>query len=56
MSLVDERGVEVARGLSNYESSELAKIRGVRTERIAEILGHCPYLEVVHRNNLMLTG
>jgi glutamate 5-kinase len=25
---------------------------GLRTERIAEVLGYCPYDEVIHRDNL----
>jgi glutamate 5-kinase len=45
-------GHEFARGLCNYGSEELRKIAGQSTERIVQILGHCPYDEVVHRDNL----
>jgi glutamate 5-kinase len=31
-------------------------IAGQPTERIAELLGHRPYDEVVHRNNLIVLG
>jgi glutamate 5-kinase len=41
-----------ARGLVNYPASDLSRIAGLRTERIAEILGYCPYDEVIHRDNL----
>jgi glutamate 5-kinase len=41
-----------ARGLVNYPASELSRITGLRTERIAEVLGYCPYEEVIHRDNL----
>jgi glutamate 5-kinase len=41
-----------ARGLVNYPAADLTRIVGLRTERIAEVLGYCPYDEVVHRDNL----
>lgn len=55
VSVVDHEGVERARGLSNYTSAELNLIKGVRSDRIAEKLGHCPYETVVHRDNLFVT-
>jgi glutamate 5-kinase len=54
ISLCDPDGQEFARGLSNYSSSDMATIAGQATERIAELLGHCPYEEVVHRDNLVV--
>jgi glutamate 5-kinase len=45
-------GAEFARGLSNYASDDMRRIRGLRSQQIAEALGHCPYEEVVHRDNL----
>jgi len=50
--LCDPRGQEVARGLTNYSSSEIEQIRGLKSDQIASVLGHCPYDEVVHRNNM----
>ncbi|MDA0254458.1 MAG: glutamate 5-kinase [Planctomycetota bacterium] len=41
-----------ARGLVNYPATELSRITGLRTERIADVLGYCPYDEVIHRDNL----
>ena len=55
VALCDEAGKEFARGLTNYSSREVRLIKGTRTERIAEALGHCPYEEVVHRNNMVVT-
>ncbi len=50
----DEDGSEVARGLSNFSSEELEKIRGLNTKKIPEILGEEAYFdEVVHRDNLV---
>lgn len=54
VALCDPAGLELARGLSNYSSIDLQRIAGQSTERFAEILGHCPYQEVVHRDHLTL--
>lgn len=56
VSLCDESGGEIAKGLVNYTAEELKLIAGQPTERIAELLGHRPYDEVVHRNNLVRLG
>jgi glutamate 5-kinase len=56
VSIRTSQGAEIARGLTNYNSEELAKIQGHHTEEIAAILGGCPYEAVVHRDNLVLTG
>lgn len=54
VSLVDASGQEIARGLTNYPARDLMQIRGKRTEEIAGILGSLPYVEAVHRDNLVL--
>jgi glutamate 5-kinase len=46
----------VGRGLSNYASESLARIRGRRTGEIEEVLGHKDFDEVIHRDNLVLAG
>ncbi|MEM8866420.1 MAG: glutamate 5-kinase [Planctomycetota bacterium] len=55
VSLVDESGAEIARGLTNYRLAEVVQILGQPTDAIADILGHKPYEEVVHCDNLALT-
>jgi glutamate 5-kinase len=52
VSICDADGTEFARGLTNYASGAADKIRGLRTDQVAEVLGACPYEEVVHRDNL----
>ena len=47
-------GVEVARGLSAYGSSELKRIAGHRSEEIALVLGLHNGDEAVHRDDLVL--
>ncbi|MBD2330092.1 glutamate 5-kinase [Alkalinema sp. FACHB-956] len=53
--LCNLHGQEIARGLVNYNSQELQKIRGRRSEEIATILGHTGEDTVVHRDNLVVT-
>lgn len=53
--LCREDGREIARGLTNYGSDEMQRISGQPKKRIVELLGHQPYDEVVHRDNLVLT-
>jgi glutamate 5-kinase len=52
VAICDADGVEFARGLTNYPSGAVDRIRGLRTDQIGEVLGACPYEEVVHRDNL----
>ncbi len=55
VGLRDPSGSEFARGLSNYSSDDIQRVRGLKTQEIAEVLGRCPYDEVIHRNNLVIT-
>ncbi len=43
-------------GLVNYNSADIRKIMGLRSNRIKSVLGYKPYDEVIHRDNLALTG
>ncbi len=54
VSLHDPEGREIARGLCNYPSDDVERIIGKPSEKISEILGYCPYENVVHRDNLVL--
>ena len=54
VQLCSLNGQKLARGLTNYNSDELHKIRGHRSEEFQQILGQCPYDEVIHRDNLAL--
>ena len=54
VSIVNPHSVEIARGLINYNSKQVAQIRGCRSDRIEQILGQCPYEEVIHRDNLAI--
>jgi glutamate 5-kinase len=56
VALRDQENVEFARGLINYSCMEVQQIKGLRTVQIAETLGCCPYEEVIHRDNLLVTA
>ncbi len=56
VKLCDRQGREFARGLTNYTAEEVTRIKGLHTGEIAAALGHCPYDEVIHRDNLAATG
>jgi glutamate 5-kinase len=55
VQLCDSTGNEIARGLVNYNSEELQKIRGCHSREIPQILGYAGAETVVHRDNLVLT-
>ena len=52
VALCDLEGNVVARGLSNYSAEDVGRIKGLKSEKIAQVLGHCPYEEIIHRDNL----
>lgn len=54
VSLVDRSGNEIARGLTNYNKQDVAKIQGKKTSELHQILGQSVYTEVVHRDNLQV--
>ncbi|MDJ0797195.1 MAG: glutamate 5-kinase [Calothrix sp. MO_167.B12] len=56
VQLCDRNGNEIARGLVNYNSQELEKIRGCSSSDIPAILGYEGPETVIHRDNLVLTA
>jgi glutamate 5-kinase len=49
-------GSEAARGLTAYSSADISRIAGHKSSEIAAILGYRGRDEVVHRDDLVLTG
>lgn len=47
-------GAVIARGLTNYSSEEIEKIKGCSTSHIAKVLGYKLYDEVIHRDNMVI--
>jgi glutamate 5-kinase len=54
ISCVDRSGNEFARGLTKYSSSDVEKIKGLKTSQIESVLGHKDYDEVIHRDDLVI--
>jgi len=52
--VVDSAGREIARGLVNYSSADIARIKGVKSKDIQSVLGRNDFDEVIHRNNLVV--
>ena len=55
VAVADSAGRELARGVCNYSSADLAEIRGLRSAEIAKRLGTSRVPEVIHRDHLVLT-
>jgi glutamate 5-kinase len=48
-------GEAVGVGLVNYGATDIRRIMGLRSQHISQVLGHKPYDEVIHRDNLVIT-
>jgi len=58
IAIKDKDGMEIARGIVNYDAADIGRILGSHSDRLAEILGEegdC-FHEIVHRDNLVLQG
>jgi glutamate 5-kinase len=56
VTILDLDGREIARGLSNYSATETRKIMGLARSQIQQTIGSLPYDELIHRDNLAVTG
>jgi len=54
VSLLDQDGVEFGRGLVNYPSADVLKMRGRHSYEIPKVLGYKVADEIVHRDNFVL--
>src|SRR5690606_8812831 len=52
--VLDRQGRALAQGLAEYASSEIAAIRGRRSEEQDALLGYAPRSAVIHRDQLVL--
>ncbi|MFA5939431.1 MAG: glutamate 5-kinase [Sinimarinibacterium sp.] len=52
----DSAGNEIARGLCNYDADDARRILGAKTDEIAARLGGPGEPEMIHRDNLVLSG
>ena len=54
VTIVNEKQKNLAVGLVNYESTDVERIKGLKTTEIEKVLGYKHYDEVVHKDNLVL--
>jgi glutamate 5-kinase len=54
VAITDGNGRRIACGIANYSAQDILHIRGLRSDRIEQVLGHHYGGEVVHRDNLVL--
>lgn len=52
--VVDAGQREVARGVANFSSTELLRVRGLQSAEVARVLGQDRAREVIHRDHLVL--
>ncbi len=55
VSLSSTSGTDFARGLSNYDARDSRLVAGKGSDQIEDLLGSVPYVEMVHRDNLVIT-
>jgi glutamate 5-kinase len=56
VAIRDERGVEIGRGLIAYDALHAERIRGRNSRDIAHILGIAGRAEMIHRDDMALSG
>jgi glutamate 5-kinase len=56
VNCVDKEGTLLAKGLVNYNADDIRAIMGLKTAQILQKLGHKDYDEVIHRDNLVISG
>lgn len=54
VSCVDESGLEIARGLINYNHTDVQLIAGKSSAEFEKILGYSDEAEIIHRDNMVL--
>lgn len=54
VTCLDTDGKEIARGLINYQASEVDRIKGKASSEIESLLGYIDEPELIHRDNLVL--
>jgi glutamate 5-kinase len=54
VSLLDQEGIEFGRGLVNYPAMDVLKVKGLRSNEIARVLGYKVADEIIHRDNFVL--
>ena len=54
VNIYDAKGTHLGCGIPNYDSGEIAAIKGAQSEQISSLIGHEYGDELIHRNNMVL--
>ncbi|SMQ61577.1 glutamate 5-kinase [Altererythrobacter xiamenensis] len=54
IAIKDKEGRMVAKGMSEYDYDEADAIKGLRSDQVADRLGHLPRSAVIHRDQLVI--
>ena len=54
VACLNEAGIEVARGIVNYNSTDASRIKRKASTEIKQILGYVEESELIHRDNLIV--
>lgn len=54
IGIIDPEAREFARGVANYSSREIDKIKGLKTSEIHKVLGYKNEDEIIHKDNLVI--
>lgn len=54
VSIHNQRGGEIAKGISNYSNQDIEKIKGLSSDNIELALGYVVEKHIIHRDNLAL--
>ena len=54
LTLLDESSKEIGRGLVNYNSRDLERIKGMKTSAVRNLMEESFYEEVIHRDDLVI--
>ena len=53
---ISDGSINFGRGIVNYNSEEIKRIKGAHSDQIEEILGYFNKSEVIHRDNMVIGG
>ena len=54
IEILNASGETIARGLAEYDAGDAARIMGLRSDAITEVLGYAPRSALVHRDQMVL--
>ncbi len=54
INIESQTGIVVAKGIANYDSSEIERIKGVHSSKIVDVLGYKYSNDVVHIDNMVV--